>query len=89
MRRLLNNSITWTGGSSGSAAGQFTVPSYVLATLPATSGGKPGSVSVGNTTVPQSFVATGLDYAYAVGQVAYNIDATYNQRTRSSLVKLS
>lgn len=59
------------------AAGQFTVPSYVLATLPASTSGA-GSLNVGNTTVPQSFVATGLDYAYAVGEVSYDITATYN-----------
>jgi hypothetical protein len=58
-------------------AGQFTVPAYVLLTLPASSG-NPGSLFVENSTVPQSFVATGLDYAYAIGEVAYDINATYN-----------
>jgi len=60
------------------AAQQFTVPSYVLLTLPATTGSNNGSLFVENSTVPQSFVATGLDYGYSVGIVAYDINATYN-----------
>jgi uncharacterized protein (TIGR03437 family) len=73
------------GSSSGSisgsfqclapvAAGSFTVPSYVLAALPASTN---GTVGVGNETVPQSFTATGLDYSYAVGSVGYTVNATY------------
>ncbi len=57
------------------AAQQFTVPSYVLGTLPASTN---GSLNVANETVPQSFTATGLDYAFAIGYVSYDISATYN-----------
>jgi uncharacterized protein (TIGR03437 family) len=57
------------------AAGQFTVPSYVLGTLPAST---IGSLGVANETVPQSFTATGLDYGFAIGYVSYDISATYN-----------
>jgi uncharacterized protein (TIGR03437 family) len=57
------------------AAGQFTVPSYVLGTLPASTN---GSLSVANETVPQSFTATGLDYGFAIGYESTYINATYN-----------
>lgn len=56
------------------AAQTFTVPSYVLATLPAST---TGSLEVGNETVPQAFTATGLNYGYAIGAVDYAIDAVY------------
>jgi len=56
------------------AAGQFTVPAYVLATLPASTS---GSLSVGNETVPTSFTATGLNFGYAIGIVDYGITAAY------------
>ena len=56
------------------AAGTFTVPAYVLATLPASTG---GGLEVANQTAAQSFTATGLDYGYAVGEVAYSINTTY------------
>jgi uncharacterized protein (TIGR03437 family) len=57
------------------AAGQFTVPSYVLGTLPAST---TGNLSVSNETVPQSFTATGLDYGFAIGYESTSINATYN-----------
>ena len=57
------------------AAGQFTVPPYVLATLPASTN---GSLSVQNNTAPQSFTATGLDYGFAIGLTSYDINAAYN-----------
>ncbi len=53
---------------------QFTVPSYILAALPAGTGG----VTVGNYTNYQSFSATGLDNGAALGFVAYEINSTYN-----------
>lgn len=60
--------------SAPAAAGTFTVPAYVLETLPASTG---GSLEVSDQTVPQTFTATGLDYGYAIGEVAYNITAAY------------
>ncbi len=57
------------------AALQFTIPSYVLAALPASNS---GSLSVGNSTAQQSFSATGLTYGSAVGYVSYLINSTYN-----------
>lgn len=57
------------------SAGQFTVPSYVLGTLPA---GTNGGLTVANYTVPQSFMATGLDYGFAQGIESDTILATYN-----------
>ncbi len=59
------------------AAGTFTVPPYVLATLPASASGVPGSLSIANYTVPQTFTATGLDNASAEGYVSYQINAVY------------
>lgn len=56
------------------AAGTFTVPPYVLATLPATTS---GGLEIANETPLQTFTAAGLDYGYAIGEVAYNINATY------------
>jgi uncharacterized protein (TIGR03437 family) len=51
------------------AAGQFTVPPVVLLSLPASvsiSGIPTGVLSVGSFTNPQTFTATGLDYAYTI-----------------------
>jgi uncharacterized protein (TIGR03437 family) len=73
------------GSSSGSAssyfvcfapvaAGTFTVPAYVLATLPASTG---GGLEVANQTAAQTFTATGLDYGYAIGEVAYDVNTTF------------
>ncbi len=56
------------------AAGTFTVPPYVLAVLPASTG---GGLEVINETAPQPFTATGLNYGYAMGEVGYNINVTY------------
>jgi hypothetical protein len=56
------------------AAGTFTVPSYVLGTLPASAS---GSLEVVNETALQFFTATGLDYGYAIGEVGFNNNATY------------
>jgi uncharacterized protein (TIGR03437 family) len=53
---------------------QFTIPSYVLAALPAST---TGSLSVGNSTVPQAFSATGINNGTAIGGVSYTISATY------------
>jgi uncharacterized protein (TIGR03437 family) len=71
---------TGTGaGSAGqfvctadAAAGQFTVPSWVLAAFPA----GPGELAVQNNTAVQTFSATGTDRAYAVGTV---YDLIYTQ----------
>lgn len=57
-------------------AQSFTVPSYVLETLPATSGGA-GSVAVGNETIPSSFSATGLNTGIALGFVDFSVKSTY------------
>jgi uncharacterized protein (TIGR03437 family) len=56
------------------AAGTFTVPAYVLATLPASTS---GSLEVADETASQTFTAAGLDYGNAIGEVAYNNNATY------------
>ena len=56
------------------AAGQFTVPSYVLLSLPAGT----GSTSVESTTTPTLFSASGLDLASAVGIVDVSVTSNYN-----------
>lgn len=56
------------------AAQTFTVPGYVLETLPAST---TGSLTVGNETAPQQFSAPGLNYGFAIGLVAFDITATY------------
>jgi hypothetical protein len=56
------------------AAGTFTVPPYVLATLPATTS---GALEIANETALQTFMAPGLDYGYAIGEVYYTNNATY------------
>ncbi len=79
-----------SGGSSGTVAGQsvsgaytciapvsagsFTVPSYVLATLPAGS----GSTAVSNYTSYQTFTAPNLDYGTAFGGTSQSVNTTYN-----------
>jgi hypothetical protein len=69
-----------SGGVSGSftcyapqSALQFTVPSYVLDTLPAGT----GSLSVENITQYTRFTATGLDYGTAFGFTGFSTNATY------------
>lgn len=59
--------------ASPAEAGQFTVPPYVLASLPAGA----GAVVVANQTVPQPFTATGLDVGSAVGVVSFLAYVTY------------
>ena len=54
----------------------FTIPSFVLDTLPASTTGA-GSLAVENSTVPVSFTATGITYGSAIGAVAVSINATY------------
>ena len=52
--------------------GQFTIPATVLLAMPpsVTAGGVPtGSITVGATTAPKAFAATGLDQAFAFGAV--------------------
>jgi hypothetical protein len=56
------------------SAGQFTVPPSVLLALPSGT----GSLSVENSTNPQTFTATGLDLGYVTAAVVVGINATYN-----------
>jgi hypothetical protein len=53
--------------------GSFTVPAYIMASLPAGS----GSVTVENGTNIASFTATGLDYGYGFGYVAATQQSTF------------
>ena len=53
---------------------QFTVPSYVLLTLPAGT----GTTSLYNYTTPAPFSASGLDYAGASGIVSIAVNSNYN-----------
>lgn len=46
------------------SAGQFTIPSYVLSTLPATTGNNIGMLMVGGTSAAQRFTARDLDAGY-------------------------
>lgn len=48
------------------SAGQFTIPSYVLSNLPATSGENVGFLMVGGSTNPTRFSARDLDAGYIV-----------------------
>jgi len=54
-------------------AGQFTVPGYVLAAMPAGS----GELTVANYSNFQTFSASGLDYGISYGFVTYSINPTY------------
>jgi uncharacterized protein (TIGR03437 family) len=56
------------------SAGQFTVPAYILAALPAGS----GSVTVNNNTNYQTFTASGLNYGAAYGIVGVQVNSTFN-----------
>jgi uncharacterized protein (TIGR03437 family) len=56
------------------SAGQFTVPSYVLLALPASTN---GFLGVENTTSPQSFSASGLNYGYAFAAATFSIGVSY------------
>ena len=52
----------------------FTVPSYVLASLPAGS----GTTTVQNSTNLGSFSASGLDFGGTLGNVAFTVNSTFN-----------
>ena len=56
------------------AAGQFTVPSWVLLALPPSI---QGSLYVENQTTPQTFTAPNLDYAYGVTTSLTDTQITY------------
>ncbi len=56
------------------SAGTFTVPPPVLLALPAGN----GSLSVGNSTNPQTFTASGLDIGYAFAGTTLSNSPTYN-----------
>lgn len=56
------------------AAQTFTVPAYILGTLPAGN----GTTSLTNGTTFSSFTATGIDFGYAVGQVTFDVNTNYN-----------
>ena len=58
-------------------AGQFTVPSYVLAALPASTGEIPGILSVSNNTQPVTFTAAGLDTGAVVATSGSTKTVTY------------
>jgi uncharacterized protein (TIGR03437 family) len=84
-----NGYVLIVGGSAGTRssagfscleranAGRFSVPSYVLSTLPATSGENFGLLSVNNTTQPVTFTATGLDLGTVTGSTGFNKTVTY------------
>ena len=57
-------------------AQSFTIPSFVLETMPASTTVN-GNLAVGNSTVPVSFTATGINYGTALGGLSYSINATY------------
>jgi hypothetical protein len=56
------------------SAGQFTVPAYILAALPAGT----GSVTVDDHTNYQPFTASGLNYGAAYGVVRVSVNSTFN-----------
>ncbi|MCU1336511.1 MAG: hypothetical protein JWO19_2092 [Bryobacterales bacterium] len=56
------------------AAGQFTVPSYVLLSLPSGT----GTASVANSTIPTPFSVSGVDFANATGSISVSVSSTYN-----------
>jgi uncharacterized protein (TIGR03437 family) len=55
----------------------FTIPSFVLETLPAST---KGTLAVGNSTVPAGFSATGLTSGFgtAFGGISFSINPAYN-----------
>ena len=63
------------------SAGRFTVPSYVLLSLPASQAGPGGaaidSLSVSNMTDPVRFTATGLDAGFAMASFTNTKTVTY------------
>jgi len=56
------------------SAGTFTVPSYILASLPAGS----GTTTVQNSTNLGAFSASGLDFGATLGNVAFTVNSTFN-----------
>jgi hypothetical protein len=78
---IVGNSFLSTGSLNGTficiasvEAGQFTVPSYVLLSLPAAT----GSTTVQNGTSAPMFSATGIDFGTAFGSVSFTVNSTYN-----------
>jgi uncharacterized protein (TIGR03437 family) len=60
------------------SAGQFTVPSWVTLSLPASSGAG-STLGIANAATPAAINATGLTNGGAfIGAVSYSINATYN-----------
>jgi len=77
---FISGSASTSGGVSGSftcyapqSALQFTVPAYVLDTLPAGT----GSLAVENITSYTKFTAPNLDYGIGFGFTGYSTSATY------------
>jgi len=56
------------------AAGQFTVPAYVLLGLPAGT----GTLSIENTSALSTFTASGLDQGIGLGFVQFQINSVYH-----------
>ncbi len=56
------------------SAGQFVIPSWVLLGLPPSTA---GSLAIANITNPQSFTASGLDFAYTSGSVINDSTVAY------------
>ncbi|HYO82905.1 MAG TPA: hypothetical protein VES20_15975 [Bryobacteraceae bacterium] len=59
------------------SAQQFTIPSYVLAVLPASSRDMPGNLTVSGTTAPVRFTARDLDAGYVTASSASTKTVTY------------
>jgi uncharacterized protein (TIGR03437 family) len=55
-------------------AGQFTVPTWVLLSLPASNN---GGLSLGNYTNPGTFTASGLDFAFTLGSSSASNAVSY------------
>jgi uncharacterized protein (TIGR03437 family) len=79
---IIGSSFLSSGSLSGTficvapvAAGQFTVPSYVLLSMPAAAG---GSITVENMTNAAMFNASGIDFGTATGIVAFAVTSNYN-----------
>jgi uncharacterized protein (TIGR03437 family) len=56
------------------SAGQFAIPSWILLALPAST---TGGLNISNESNPQSFTASGLDYAYVIATALTDISVTY------------
>ena len=72
----INGQVTSVGFTCNApvSAGQFTVPPAVLLALPAGN----GSLSLSNSTNPQTFTASGLDLGYAFAGTTSTISPPYN-----------